>query len=121
MFLDDTACNLASINLLKFWDAEQQTFDVKRYEHAIDIWTIVLEISVLMAAFPSRAIAERSWRYRTLGLGYANLGALLMQAGIPYDSEEGRCVCGMLTSILSGRSYSTVSYTHLTLPPTPYE
>ncbi|MDP7028820.1 MAG: adenosylcobalamin-dependent ribonucleoside-diphosphate reductase [Phycisphaerales bacterium] len=107
MFLDDTACNLASVNLLKFWSTERQTFDVKGYEHAIDIWTMVLEISVLMAAFPSRSIAERSWRYRTLGLGYANLGALLMQAGIPYDSEEGRCVAGMLTSILTGRSYAT--------------
>jgi len=105
MFLDDTACNLASINLLKFWDSDRQTFDVKGFEHAIDLWTIVLEVSVLMAAFPSRSIAERSWRYRTLGLGYANLGALLMQAGIPYDSEEGRCVCGILTSILTGRSY----------------
>ncbi|MCH2139802.1 MAG: adenosylcobalamin-dependent ribonucleoside-diphosphate reductase [Phycisphaerales bacterium] len=106
MFLDDTACNLASINLLKFWDGSRQTFDIKGYEHAIDVWTMVLEISVLMAAFPSRAIAEQSWRYRTLGLGYANLGALLMQAGIPYDSEEGRCVSGILTSILTGRSYA---------------
>ena len=106
MFLDDTACNLASINLLKFWDTEKQTFDASGYEHAIDIWTMVLEISVLMAAFPSRSIAEQSWRYRTLGLGYANLGALLMQAGIPYDSDEGRCVSGILTSILTGRSYS---------------
>ena len=106
MFLDDTACNLASINLLKFWNAPKQTFDIKGFEHAIDIWTIVLEISVLMAAFPSRSIAERSWRYRTLGLGYANLGALLMQSGIPYDSEEGRCVSGILTAVLTGRSYA---------------
>ncbi len=106
MFLDDTACNLASVNLLKFWNGEKQTFDAKGYEHAIDLWTMVLEISVLMAAFPSRSIAERSWQYRTLGLGYANLGALLMQAGIPYDSEEGRCVSGILTSILTGRSYA---------------
>ena len=106
MFLDDTACNLASINLLKFWNAPKQTFDINGFEHAIDIWTIVLEISVLMAAFPSRSIAERSWRYRTLGLGYANLGALLMQSGIPYDSEESRCVAGILTASLTGRSYA---------------
>jgi ribonucleoside-diphosphate reductase alpha chain len=106
MFLDNTACNLASINLLKFYDSHTRRFDVEGYEHAICLWTIVLEISVLMAAFPSREIADRSWRYRTLGLGYANLGAMLMQAGIPYDSEEGRAVCGMLTSILTGRSYA---------------
>jgi ribonucleoside-diphosphate reductase alpha chain len=106
MFLDNTACNLASINLLKFYDAQSRRFDIEGYEHAINVWTIVLEISVLMAAFPSREIADRSWRYRTLGLGYANLGAMLMQAGIPYDSEEGRAVCGMLTAILTGRSYA---------------
>ena len=106
MFLDDTACNLASINLLKFWDSDKQKFDVNGYEHAIDVWTMVLEISVLMAAFPSRSIAERSWRYRTLGLGFANLGALLMQAGIPYDSEEGRTVAGIMSSIMTGRAYA---------------
>jgi ribonucleoside-diphosphate reductase alpha chain len=105
MFLDDTACNLASINLLKFWDTDKQTFDANGYEHAIDVWTMVLEISVLMAAFPSRSIAERSWRYRTLGLGFANLGALLMQAGIPYHSEEGRAVAGMMSAIMTGRAY----------------
>ncbi|QYU68059.1 hypothetical protein J4558_24955 [Leptolyngbya sp. 15MV] len=105
MFLDNTACNLASLNVLKFYDATTRRFDVERYEHGIDLWTIVLEISVLMAAFPSRAIAELSYRYRTLGLGYANLGAMLMQAGIPYDSEESRAVCAMLTAILTGRSY----------------
>ena len=106
MFLDDTACNLASINLMKFYDAERREFDVDGYEHAIDIWTIVLEISVLMAAFPSKAIADRSWEYRTLGLGYANLGAVLMQAGIPYDSEEGRHFCGCMSAMLTGRSYA---------------
>ncbi len=106
MFLDDTACNLASINLLKFWNTDKQTFDVKGYEHAIDIWTVVLEISVLMAAFPSRSIAERSYRYRTLGLGYANLGALLMQSGIPYDSDEGRTVAGVMSAIMTGRAYA---------------
>jgi len=105
MFLDNTACNLASINLMKFYDAESRSFDVERYEHAIDLWTIVLEISVLMAQYPSKEIAELSYKYRTLGLGYANIGAMLMQAGIPYDSDEGRALCGCLTSILTGRSY----------------
>jgi ribonucleoside-diphosphate reductase alpha chain len=105
MFLDNTACNLASLNVLKFYDAQSRGFDVDAYEHAIDLWTIVLEISVLMASFPSREVAELSWKYRTLGLGYANLGAMLMQAGIPYDSEEARAVCATLTSILTGRSY----------------
>ncbi|MFM9994299.1 MAG: adenosylcobalamin-dependent ribonucleoside-diphosphate reductase [Phycisphaerales bacterium] len=104
MFLDNTACNLASLNVLRFYDAKTRTFDVDRYEHGIDLWTIVLEISVLMAAFPSREIAELSYRYRTLGLGYANLGAMLMQAGIPYDSEEARAVCACLSAILTGRS-----------------
>ncbi|MEY3024974.1 MAG: vitamin B12-dependent ribonucleotide reductase, partial [Planctomycetota bacterium] len=107
MFLDNTACNLASINLLQFLDPKTRTFDWEGYEHAISIWTIVLEISVLMASFPSKEIAELSWRYRTLGLGYANLGAMLMQCGIPYDSEEGRALCGALTAILTGRSYAT--------------
>ncbi|MCA9280516.1 MAG: adenosylcobalamin-dependent ribonucleoside-diphosphate reductase [Phycisphaerales bacterium] len=105
MFLDNTACNLASINLIKFYDSKTRTFDIERYEHAVDIWTMVLEISVLMAAFPSREIAQLSFDFRTLGLGYANLGAMLMQAGIPYDSEEGRAVCAMLSSIMTGRSY----------------
>ncbi|MEO1534328.1 MAG: adenosylcobalamin-dependent ribonucleoside-diphosphate reductase [Planctomycetota bacterium] len=105
MFLDNTACNLASLNVLKFFDAENGSFDIERYEHATDLWTTVLEISVLMAAFPSKEIAELSYKYRTLGLGYANLGAMLMQAGIPYDSDEGRAICSMLTAILTGRSY----------------
>ncbi|NUQ53026.1 MAG: adenosylcobalamin-dependent ribonucleoside-diphosphate reductase [Phycisphaerales bacterium] len=105
MFLDNTACNLASLNALKFYDANARQFDVERYEHAIDVWTIVLEISVLMAAFPSRPIAELSYKYRTLGLGYANLGAMLMQAGIAYDSEEARAICATLSAILTGRSY----------------
>ncbi len=106
MFLDNTACNLASINLMKFYDAEARTFDVERFEHAVELWTMVLEISVLMAAFPSREIADLSWRFRTLGLGYANLGAMLMQAGIPYDSEAGRAVCEAISALLTGRSYA---------------
>ena len=105
MFLDDTACNLASLNIMKFYDTKKRTFDVERYEHAVDLWTMVLEISVLMAAFPSKEIAEKSWKYRTLGLGYANLGAMLMQAGVPYDSDEGRAIAACLTAILTGRSY----------------
>ena len=106
MFLDDTACNLASLNLLKFYDCDARMFDVDSFEHSIRLWTIVLEISVLMAAFPSEAIAHQSWRYRTLGLGFANLGAMLMQAGIPYDSEAGRAVCGAISATLTGRSYA---------------
>jgi ribonucleoside-diphosphate reductase alpha chain len=105
MFLDNTACNLASLNVLKFYDPAKRSFDIERYEHAVDLWTMVLEISVLMAAFPSREIAELSYKYRTLGLGYANLGAMLMQAGIPYDSDEARAVCATLSAILTGRSY----------------
>ncbi len=105
MFLDDTACNLASLNVLRFYDSTRRLFDAEAYEHAIDLWTTVLEISVLMAAYPSSRIAELSWKYRTLGLGYANLGAMLMQAGIPYDSDEARAVCACLTSILTGRAY----------------
>jgi ribonucleoside-diphosphate reductase alpha chain len=106
MFLDNTACNLASLNLLKFFDAEHGTFEVEKYRHAIRLWTIVLEISVLMAQFPSKEIAELSYRFRTLGLGYANLGAMLMRMGIPYDSEQGRAICAALTAILTGESYA---------------
>jgi ribonucleoside-diphosphate reductase alpha chain len=107
MFLDDTACNLASLNVLTFFDAESRRFDIEGYRHAIRIWTIVLEISVLMASFPSEEIARLSFEFRTLGLGYANLGAMLMQAGIPYDSDKARAVCAALTSILTGESYAT--------------
>ena len=107
MFLDDTACNLASINLVAFYDAETGRFDMEGYRHAIRLWTIVLEISVLMAQFPSREIAQLSYDYRTLGLGYANLGALLMQMAIPYDSDEGFAIAGALTSVLGGDSYAT--------------
>jgi ribonucleoside-diphosphate reductase alpha chain len=106
MFLDDTACNLASLNLVKFLRADG-SFDVAGFEHAVRIWTIVLEISVLMASFPSREIAVRSWTYRTLGLGYANLGTLLMHLGIPYDSDEARAIAGALTAIMCGKSYET--------------
>jgi ribonucleoside-diphosphate reductase alpha chain len=107
MFLDDTACNLASLNVLTFFDAETRRFDIERYKHAIRLWTIVLEVSVLMASFPSEEIAKLSYKFRTLGLGYANLGAMLMQSGIPYDSDKSRAVCAALTAILTGESYAT--------------
>jgi ribonucleoside-diphosphate reductase alpha chain len=114
MFLDDTACNLASLNLLTFRTASASgaesgwgLFDVASYEHAVRLWTVVLEISVLMAQFPSKQIAQLSYEYRTLGLGYANVGGLLMSSGIPYDSDEGRAICGALTAIMTGVSYAT--------------
>ncbi len=107
MFLDDTACNLASINLMKFYDLGTGRFDIEAYRHAVRLWTITLEISVAMAQFPSKAIAEKSYVFRTLGLGYANLGALLMVQGIPYDSERGRAICGALTSIMHMGAYAT--------------
>ncbi len=107
MFLDNTACNLASLNLLKFYSDEHGTFEIEQFVHAVHLWTIVLEISVLMAQFPSKEIAELSYRFRTLGLGYANLGAMLMRMGIPYDSPRGRAICGAITAILTGESYAT--------------
>ncbi|MFM2128770.1 MAG: hypothetical protein RL477_316, partial [Pseudomonadota bacterium] len=106
MFLDDTACNLASINLLAFRQADG-SFDIEGYEYAVRLWTVVLEISVLMAQFPSRAIAQLSYDYRTLGLGYANIGGLLMASGLGYDSREGRAMAGALTAILTGVAYAT--------------
>lgn len=107
MFLDDTACNLASLNLLQFRDPDTGKFDIDSYEHAVRLWTIVLEISVLMAQFPSKEIARLSYDYRTLGLGYANIGGLLMSSGIPYDSREGRAICGALSAIMTGVAYAT--------------
>jgi ribonucleoside-diphosphate reductase alpha chain len=107
MFLDDTACNLASLNLLTFRDKATARFDVESYEHAVRLWTVVLEISVLMAQFPSKQIAQLSYEFRTLGLGYANIGGLLMTSGIPYDSDAGRAIGGALTAIMTGVSYAT--------------
>ncbi|MCO6390607.1 vitamin B12-dependent ribonucleotide reductase [Aliihoeflea aestuarii] len=106
MFLDDTACNLASINLLTYRNADG-SIDISRYEHTVRLWTLVLEISVMMAQFPSKEIARLSYEYRTLGLGYANIGGLLMTSGIPYDSKEGRAIGGALTAIMTGVSYAT--------------
>src|SRR5215211_4766790 len=148
MFLDDTACNLASLNLLAFLKSSSNRgvipgrrgaaspestgrntgdmdsglrpmagpgmtepgaleFDIEGYEHAVRLWTVVLEIAVLMAQFPSREIAERSFEFRTLGLGYANVGGLLMSSGIPYDSDAGRQICGTLSAIMTGICYAT--------------
>ncbi|WP_295966793.1 vitamin B12-dependent ribonucleotide reductase [uncultured Bartonella sp.] len=106
MFLDDTACNLASINLLSYRNHDG-SYDLEAYEHSVRLWTIVLEISVMMAQFPSKEIAKRSYEYRTLGLGYANIGGLLMTSGIPYDSDKGRAICGALTAIMTGVAYAT--------------
>ncbi|GMQ92879.1 MAG: hypothetical protein BMS9Abin12_0356 [Acidimicrobiia bacterium] len=106
LFLDNTACNLASVNLGTFYDDATGDFDLESYKYAIRLWTIVLEISVTMAHFPSEAIAQGSYDYRTLGLGYANLGSILMRMGIAYDSDEGRAIAGALTSILTGYSYA---------------
>ncbi|KEQ04100.1 vitamin B12-dependent ribonucleotide reductase [Pseudorhizobium pelagicum] len=107
MFLDDTACNLASLNLLQFKDAGSKRINITDYEHAVRLWTVVLEVSVMMAQFPSKEIAELSYQYRTLGLGYANIGGLLMSTGIPYDSTEGRAIAGSLTAIMTGIAYAT--------------
>ncbi len=107
MFLDNTACNLASANLMKFFDTEKNVFDVEGYEYNCRLWTVVLEISVLMAQFPSKEVAQLSYEYRTLGLGYANLGTMLMVSGIPYDSEEARAIAGAITAIMTGIAYKT--------------
>ncbi|OYU97239.1 MAG: ribonucleoside-diphosphate reductase, adenosylcobalamin-dependent [Bacteroidetes bacterium B1(2017)] len=107
MFLDNTACNLASLNLMRFFDVDTLEFDVKGYEHASRLWTMVLEISVLMAQFPSQEVAQLSYEYRTLGLGYANLGSVLMVSGIPYDSPKAFAIGGALTAILNGVAYQT--------------
>ncbi len=105
MFLDDTACNLASMNLLTFFNDGK--FDADAYVHASRLWTVTLEISVMMAQFPSKEIAQLSYDFRTLGLGYANIGGLLMNMGLGYDSDEGRALCGALTAIMTGVSYAT--------------
>jgi ribonucleoside-diphosphate reductase alpha chain len=121
MFLDDTACNLASLNLMQFRKAQDggasassseaaghpKVFDVEAFEHGCRLWTIVLEISVMMAQFPSKEIAQLSYDYRTLGLGFANIGGVLMAAGIPYDSREGRAIAGAISAVMTGVSYAT--------------
>ncbi|HYT95006.1 MAG TPA: HNH endonuclease, partial [Gemmataceae bacterium] len=107
MFLDDTACNLASLNLLTFFDGKSGRFDVDSFRHATRLWTLILEISVYMAQFPSVSVAQKSYDFRTLGLGYANMGALLMVQGLPYDSPEGRGQCGALTALMHATAYAT--------------
>ncbi len=107
MFLDNTACNLASLNLRRFFNESDNSFDVKGFEYMTRLWTVVLEISVLMAQFPSPEVAQLSYDYRTLGLGYANLGSMLMVSGIPYDSEEARAIAGAITAIMNGVAYKT--------------
>ncbi|MGN7819803.1 vitamin B12-dependent ribonucleotide reductase [Chitinophaga sp. 22536] len=107
MFLDNTACNLASVNLRRFFDEEKGLFDVPGFEYTVRLWTTVLEISVLMAQFPSKEVAQLSYDYRTLGLGYANLGSMLMVSGIAYDSEEARGIAGAITAIMTGVAYQT--------------
>ena len=106
MFLDDTACNLASLNLMQFRHKDG-TFDIPSFEHGCRLWTMALEISVLMAQFPSKEIAQLSYEYRTLGLGFANIGGLLMAQGHSYDSDEGRAICGAISAIMTGVSYAT--------------
>ena len=107
MFLDDTACNLASINLLHYYDLDTQTFHIDDFRHSVRLWTTTLEISVLMAQFPSEEIARKSYEYRTLGLGYCNIGSLLMHMGIPDADERAYAICGAITSIMCGETYST--------------
>jgi ribonucleoside-diphosphate reductase alpha chain len=105
-FLDDTACNLASLNLLKYFDSAAGHFDVESFRHATRVWTLILEISVYMAQFPSVSVAQKSYDFRTLGLGYANMGSLLMVQGLPYDSPEGRSQCAVISSLMHSASYA---------------
>jgi ribonucleoside-diphosphate reductase alpha chain len=119
MFLDDTACNLASMNLIKFYDNKSHSINIESYRHMSRLLTIVLEISVLMAQFPSKEIAQLSYNFRTLGLGYANLGSLLMQQGIPYDSNEAFAICGALTAIMHMTAYATSAEMATQLGPFP--
>ena len=107
MFLDNTACNLASVNLRRFFNEDNNTFNVQGFEHTCRLWTVVLEVSVLMAQFPSKEVAQLSYDYRTLGLGYANLGSMLMVSGIAYDSEQARGIAGAITAIMTGVAYKT--------------
>lgn len=106
MFLDDTACNLASINLLTYMK-DDGDFNVPEFEHSVRLWTMTLEISVLMAQFPSEQIAKLSYEFRTLGLGFANIGGYLMASGIPYDSDQARAICGAISAVMTGVSYET--------------
>src|ERR1700722_15305835 len=119
MFLDNTACNLASVNLRRFYDEDTNSVDVEGFAYTCRLWTAVLEISVLMAQFPSKEVAQLSYDYRTLGLGYANLGSMLMIMGIPYDSEEARGIAGAITAILTGIAYKTAAELAAAMGPFP--
>jgi ribonucleoside-diphosphate reductase alpha chain len=119
MFLDNTACNLASLNLLRFVDVETGELRVDEFRHAVRLWTVVLEISVLMAQFPSEEIARLSYDYRTLGLGYANIGTVLMIKGMPYDSDEARAYTGAVTALMTGESYAASAELASVLGPFP--
>jgi ribonucleoside-diphosphate reductase alpha chain len=119
MFLDNTACNLASVNLRRFYDETTNIIDVEGFEYTCRLWTAVLEISVLMAQFPSKEVAQLSYDYRTLGLGYANLGSMLMVMGIPYDSEEARGIAGAISAIMTGIAYKTSAEMAIVLGPFP--
>ncbi len=119
MFLDNTACNLASVNLRRFYDETTNIIDVEGFEYTCRLWTTVLEISVLMAQFPSKEVAQLSYDYRTLGLGYANLGSMLMVMGIPYDSEEARGIAGAISAIMTGISYKTSAEMAIVMGPFP--
>src|SRR5205823_6133453 len=105
MFLDDTACNLTSLNLMKYVTASGQ-FDVQAYKHAVDVTITAQEILVDFASYPTAKIAENSHNFRPLGLGYANLGALLMSMALPYDSDQGRDVAGAVTALMCGEAYA---------------
>ena len=119
MFLDDTACNLASFNLLKFFDVKNRNFEIEQFKHATRLVTTVLEVSILMAQFPSEEIAQGSYDFRTLGLGYANLGSVLMMNGIPYESEEACAFAGSITSLMTAESYKTSAEMSRLLGPFP--
>lgn len=119
MFLDDTACNLASLNLMQFYDEDHSYFLVDDFKHAVRLWTIALEISVLMAQFPSKKMAQLSFDFRTLGLGFANLGTLLMVNGIPYDSPEALAITGAISAILTGQSYAASAEMAMQIGPFP--
>ena len=107
LFLDNSACNLASMNLLRFYDVDNQVFDIEAYEHAIRVLTLVLEVTVAEAHYPTEKVAEMSYKARTLGLGYCNLGSLLMHNALAYDSDEGRALAGALTSVMNSTAYAT--------------
>ena len=107
MFLDNTACNLASINLRKFFNESDNSFDVTGFEYTTRLWATVLEVSILMAQFPSKEVAQLSYDYRTTGLGFANLGSMLMVSGIAYDSDQARGIAGSITAIMTGVAYKT--------------